>query len=66
MTDEELIKYLSDKLAKVVGALKLTYNTLTEINPNNYDHDDVCEQNNASVEAILSIAAVLEELEKPE
>lgn len=54
------------KLAKAVEALKFTYSTLTEINPSNYDHDQVCEQNSASVEAILSIAAVLGELEKSE
>jgi hypothetical protein len=52
------------KLAKAVEALKFTYSTLTEINPSNYDHDQVCEQNSASVEAILSIAAVLDELEE--
>jgi hypothetical protein len=54
------------KLAKAVDVLQLAYSTLTEINPSNYDHDDVCEQNNASVEVILSIAAVLDELEKTE
>jgi hypothetical protein len=54
------------KLAKAVDVLQLAYSTLTEINPSNYDHDDVCEQNNASVEVILSITAVLDELEKTE
>lgn len=51
------------KLAKAVEALKLASSgRLTEINPNNYNHDDVCEQYDASVEVVLSIAAVLAEL----
>ena len=57
---------IETNLAKAVGVLKLTYSTLTEINPSNYDHDEVCELNNASVEAIYSIAAVLAELEETE
>jgi hypothetical protein len=32
---------------------------LMEINPSNYDHDDVCEMNSASVEVILAMQARL-------
>ncbi|HDR2893554.1 TPA: hypothetical protein I4G69_004472 [Enterobacter asburiae] len=41
--------------------LQWAHDTLLEINPNNYTHDDVCEINSASVEVILGIAPVLGE-----
>lgn len=34
--------------------------TLVEINPSNYDHDDVCRMNDASVEVILALQAHVE------
>lgn len=33
--------------------------TLVELNPSNYDHDDVCRANNASVEVILALNGYL-------
>ncbi|TQN55357.1 hypothetical protein FLX27_29955 [Agrobacterium tumefaciens] len=36
--------------------LRFSHDTLWEINPSNYDHDDVCKLNEASVEVILAIA----------
>lgn len=52
-----------DKLAKAVEALRWAYGTLKEINPSNYTHDDACSLNDASVEVVIGIRAVLAELE---
>jgi predicted RNase H-like nuclease (RuvC/YqgF family) len=41
--------------------LRFSHDTLWEINPSNYDHDDVCKLNDASVEVILAIAPELGE-----
>ncbi|WCA57815.1 hypothetical protein G6M16_008925 [Agrobacterium tumefaciens] len=41
--------------------LRFAHDTLWEINPSNYDHDDVCKLNDASVEVILAIAPELGE-----
>lgn len=41
--------------------LQFSHDTLWEINPSNYDHDDVCKLNDASVEVILAIAPELGE-----
>lgn len=42
-----------------VDFLEWAYETLGEINPSNYGHDDVCELNDKSVEVILAIKARL-------
>ena len=42
-------------------AARKAHDTLLEINTSNYDHDDVCELNSASVEAILILADALGE-----
>ena len=52
----------NDSLAKAVDTLLWAYETLQEINVNNYNHDDVCKLNDASVEVILGIRAVLAEM----
>jgi len=41
--------------------IRWAHETLWEINPSNYDHDDVCRLNDASVEVILGLAPVLGE-----
>lgn len=41
--------------------IRWAHNTLIEINPSNYDHDEVCRLNDASVEVILGIAPTLGE-----
>ena len=51
------------KLATAVEALHWAYDTLKEINLSSYNHDDVSELNDASVEVILGIAAMLAGLE---
>ena len=40
-------------------AARAAHDTLIELNPSNYSHDDVCEANNATVEAILLLADAL-------
>lgn len=52
----------ADRIAELEAALKRQddvidwiHDTLVEINPGNYDHDDVCRLNDASVEVILAI-----------
>lgn len=47
--------------AELMELLQWTHDTLLEINPNNYTHNDVCEANAASVEVILGIAPTLGE-----
>lgn len=49
------------QIAALVEALKWAYNTLWEVNLNNYSHDDVCRLNDASVEVILGIAPLIGE-----
>ena len=41
------------------GELQWAIDTLQEINPSNYDHDDVCNLNGASVEVILGLQQAL-------
>ena len=41
--------------------LRWAHDTLWEINPSNYSHDDVCLLNDASVEVILGIAPLIGE-----
>lgn len=41
--------------------IRWAHDTLYEINPSNYDHDEVCKLNDASVEVILGLAPVLGE-----
>lgn len=53
------IEALEKRLAELEGLLSFTYDTLQEINPSNYDHDDVCSLNAASVEVILAIAPAI-------
>lgn len=43
------------------GLVQWAHDTLYEINLSNYDHDEVCKLNDASVEVILGLAAALGE-----
>jgi len=45
--------------ADMFEALEYACNELCEINPSNYDHDDVCRMNDASVNVILAIEPIL-------
>ena len=47
--------------ADLLNPLRWAHGTLYEINPSNYDHDEVCRLNDASVEVILGLAPVLGE-----
>jgi hypothetical protein len=42
-------------------AIRWAHDTLWEINPENYSHDEVCKLNDASVEVILGLAVILGE-----
>lgn len=44
-----------------VALIRWAHDTLYEINPSNYDHDEVCRLNDASVEVILGLARFLGE-----
>lgn len=44
---------------ELLDLLQFAYDTLYEINPSNYDHDEVCRLNDASVEVISTIKPVL-------
>ena len=47
---------------RLEAALRVAHDTLWEINPNNYDHDEVCRLNDACVEVILGIAPLIGEM----
>ena len=51
------IREQDETIKRMDDALERAYETLIEINPSNYDHDDVCRMNDASVEVILGIRA---------
>ena len=55
------VERLSAERAALREAAQTAHGTLIELNPSNYDHDDVCQANAASVEAILILADVLGE-----
>lgn len=55
----EATRAKDEAIAELVEALGWAFNTLTEINPSNYDHDDVCEMNAASVEVMLGLKPIL-------
>ena len=59
---EARIEELEAELAIAVEALRFAHDTLGEINPSNYDHDDVCNLNDKSVEVIIALSATLAEL----
>ena len=46
---------------EVKALIQWAHDTLYEINPSNYDHDEVCKLNDASVEVILVLARFLGE-----
>ena len=52
---------LRERVAELEGIARTAHDTLEEINPSNYDHDDVCSLNAASVEAILLLADAIGE-----
>jgi hypothetical protein len=47
--------------AGLVALIRWAHETLWELNPNNYDHDEVCKVNDAAVEVILGLAPVIGE-----
>lgn len=46
---------------EAMALIRWAHDTLYEINPSNYDHDEVCRLNDASVEVILAFAQFLGE-----
>ena len=47
--------------AGLTGLIRWAHDTLWELNPNNYDHDEVCRVNDAAVEVILGLAPAIGE-----
>ena len=47
------------EVARLRGEIEWAMDTLQEINPSNYDHDQVCSLNAASVEVFLGLRAAL-------
>lgn len=50
---------------RLAEAAQHALDTLIELNPSNYNHDDVCQANNATVEVMLSIRAALAKENQP-
>lgn len=48
-----------DQVAELVEAVQWAFDTLIELNPSNYDHDNVCEVNAAAVEVMLGLKPIL-------
>ena len=44
---------------ELVEAVKFAFDNLQEINPLNYDHEDVCFMNQKNVEVIIALKSVL-------
>ncbi|RWD00143.1 MAG: hypothetical protein EOS58_30650 [Mesorhizobium sp.] len=51
----------SSEAPSVMALIRWAHDTLHEISPDNYDHDEVCKLNDASVEVILGLAHYLGE-----
>jgi hypothetical protein len=47
--------------ARMREAVRYAHDKLWELNPSNYDHDEVCKANDAAVEVILTLAPLLGE-----
>lgn len=48
-----------EELARLLGLIQWAHDTLWELNPSNYNHDEVCKVNDAAVEVILGLAPTL-------
>lgn len=59
--DRAAIETARGEVERLTAAAQAAHDTLIELNPNNYDHSDVCEANDAAVEAILLLADALGE-----
>ncbi len=55
------LEAVEKRIAEMKELLQWSHDTLLEINPSDYTHDDVCEANAAAVEVILGIAPTLGE-----
>jgi hypothetical protein len=51
----KVVAQLEEESRRLRALIAWAYSTLTEINPSNYDHDEVCRLNDASVEVILGL-----------
>lgn len=51
----------ADAGARVLAVVRQAHETLVEINPNNYTHDEVVEANDAAVESIFLLADLIGE-----
>lgn len=51
---------LRAEIERLREALRFAYDTLVEINVSNYDHDDVCALNAASIEVMLGLKSLVE------
>lgn len=58
---EAAVAAAQQREAGLLGLIRWAHETLWELNPNNYDHDEVCKVNDAAVEVILGLAPVIGE-----
>ena len=54
-----------ERVTVLTDLMQWAYDTLGEINPGNYGHDDVCNLNDKSVEVILALEAALTPSQPP-
>ncbi len=50
-----------EREAALREAIRWAHDTLWELNPSNYGHDEVCKVNDAAVEVILGLAPIIGE-----
>lgn len=56
----KIARLTAERDAALAGARK-AHDALWELNPNNYDHDEVCKLNDGAIEAILTLAPLIGE-----
>lgn len=56
---QERSQALQEQVKELESAMLFAHETLREINPGNYDHDDVCNLNDASVEVIVYLGSFI-------
>jgi hypothetical protein len=59
--NQQVIETLRAEIERLLALIRWAHETLYEINPSNYDHNEVCKLNDASVEVILGLAPTLGE-----
>lgn len=58
---EARLAAVEGEIVRLRDLIRWAHDTLWELNPSNYDHDEVCKANDAAVEVIFGLAPVIGE-----